>query len=64
MLGFVNDEHIFSILTFMKDNLWNWLNQRLDTTLSMFAQTWLEILFYQDVITCWKDEKMCVGATT
>jgi hypothetical protein len=40
VLWFVNDEHIFSILTFMKDNLWNWLNQHLDKTLNMFAQTY------------------------
>jgi len=36
--GFVEDEHIFSMLAFMKDKLHNRLEPNLDTIVWMFAQ--------------------------
>jgi hypothetical protein len=60
VLRFVNDEHTFFIILFMKDKLQNQLNQHLNTIMCMFVQ---RVNFtHQNAITNWKGERVQVGA--
>jgi hypothetical protein len=60
---FVEDEKTFSTLTFMKIRLWNCLCEHLDLVVHMFAQPFyiVNIIFYDDAITTWMNEKTRKG---
>jgi hypothetical protein len=65
MLGLMKDEHIFSILAFMKINCAiNW--GHLDMTIHMFAQKFFtqENFPYHETNIRWEKQKLEIGATT
>jgi hypothetical protein len=59
IMGFVEDDKIFSTLTFMKTRLWNQLCENLDLVVHMFAQLFytIDTFPYKDAITAWTNEK-------
>ncbi len=61
VLGYVEDEHCFNILSFMKGKLYNCLTTRLDVCLRMFSQDFynLESFPYTKAIASWKEKKTC-----
>lgn len=63
---YVNDEHNFFIIAFMKIKLCNELKQHLDTIICMFVQEFFTHENFPNhmAIISWRDQKMQIGATT
>jgi hypothetical protein len=64
VIGSVENERTFSILTFMKSKLWNQLARHLDIAIQMFAQDFFikENFLFQVVIMNWNDgNKVRIG---
>jgi hypothetical protein len=60
IMGYIEDERIFSILTFMKTRMWDRLCDHLDLVVCMFAIFLLHcfnFIPYNDAITIWTNEK-------
>lgn len=57
--GSVEDERIFSTLTFMKTRLWNRLCEHFDLVVCMEVQPFYTVntFFYHNAITTWIEEK-------
>jgi hypothetical protein len=58
VIGIIENEKTFSILTFMKFKLWNWLAEHLNIVICMFTQDFFikDFFPFQGTITNWNDE--------
>jgi hypothetical protein len=64
IMGYVEDDKIFSTLMFMKTRFHNQLCEHLDLVVRMFAQPFyiVDTFPYDNAITAWIDEKEKKGS--